>query len=177
MDYCIPDNIYPARGRKLTSETVVPSFRAAFPTIFTPQGDGNKNYFLSCSLDCMEYSRQYLPRKGTETMSPAISIAVSILIPDNIYPARGRKQANYNIDNFYWFDSRQYLPRKGTETGVVGVYDMKHDIWFPTIFTPQGDGNGVHPLRRTNDRRDSRQYLPRKGTETISLLESAKKPL
>ena len=41
------------------------------------------------------------------------------LIPDNIYPARGRKLfRNPAIKNFKLFDSRQYLPRKGTETSI-----------------------------------------------------------
>ena len=67
-------------------------------------------------------------------------------IPDNIYPARGRKHsfAVMTILPIY-LNSRQYLPRKGTETKCA------HSKF------------NVSPELREN----SRQYLPRKGTETI----------
>ena len=90
-----------------------------FPTIFTPQGDGNPNPSNTSRLNLKQNSRQYLPRKGTETV--AVKPVVQFLpppfptiftpqgdgnyrlqerlpqeqyrlqIPDNIYPARGRK--------------------------------------------------------------------------------------
>ena len=66
----IPDNIYPARGRKLAGL-----------------------YLDEITLDVM-HSRQYLPRKGTETRSCGVKMAEERDgIPDNIYPARGRKQS------------------------------------------------------------------------------------
>ena len=91
-----------------------------FPTIFTPQGDGNlakRKAIAKLNINC---------------------------IPDNIYPARGRKlprtpaleQGIRSRQN-----SRQYLPRKGTETTFLR--SCRHR---------------THP--------NSRQYLPRKGTET-----------
>ena len=63
-------------------------------------------------------SRQYLPRKGTETHSHNDAT----LVDDDI-------------------DSRQYLPRKGTETGTPELNFGGDKVEFPTIFTPQGDGN------------------------------------
>ena len=65
----------------------------------------------------MIYSRQYLPRKGTETPSLQIGLCYKHQIPDNIYPARGRKLAHHCFLQGETFqNSRQYLPRKGTET-------------------------------------------------------------
>ena len=63
------------------------------------------------------YSRQYLPRKGTETSNEVNSPVFKIVIPDNIYPARGRKQ----------------------DDAIAVVAPLNGE--FPTIFTPQGDGN------------------------------------
>ena len=63
-----------------------------FPTIFTPQGDGN-NFLLAI------------------------------------------------FKGFYHEYSRQYLPRKGTETVEYAEEDEEVFETFPTIFTPQGDGN------------------------------------
>ena len=37
----IPDNIYPARGRKQRKKEMIKVYGKKFPTIFTPQGDGN----------------------------------------------------------------------------------------------------------------------------------------
>ena len=65
----------------------------AFPTIFTPQGDGNSiSGFLGCQVFISLYSRQYLPRKGTETSDLPEVKELAAVIPDNIYPARGRKR-------------------------------------------------------------------------------------
>ena len=113
----IPDNIYPARGRKPQPRLKLQRQLSLFPTIFTPQGDGNEQ----CTCNKL----------------------VASSIPDNIYPARGRKHAKSfarTVDQFIAFptiftpqgdgnihvsrdiftplmlDSRQYLPRKGTET-------------------------------------------------------------
>ena len=99
--------------------TNTPPPDTAFPTIFTPQGDGNRFNFPT-------------------------SLAIAPIIPDNIYPARGRKQT---IDS-------STLPTPA--------------ISFPTIFTPQGDGNIAlqHCCAVGRCREHSRQYLPRKGTET-----------
>ena len=90
-------------------------------------------------------SRQYLPRKGTETVGISISpLLRQTEIPDNIYPARGRKRnMQSNLPPFQGKNSRQYLPRKGTET--------RDRIIFFDCTLISGD---------------SRQYLPRKGTET-----------
>ena len=89
-----------------------------FPTIFTPQGDGNRcivQTWLGVPINSRQYlprkgtetllqsfqiqldqplhSRQYLPRKGTETKLTLGSLQLRLTnIPDNIYPARGRKQ-------------------------------------------------------------------------------------
>ena len=114
----IPDNIYPARGRKprMCRFTLSDFTTNSFPTIFTPQGDGNSLFSIvicamyivfptiftpqgdgntlveAKSLTLNSYSRQYLPRKGTETLMNSQPVPIpSSLIPDNIYPARGRK--------------------------------------------------------------------------------------
>ena len=89
----IPDNIYPARGRKQQRKHKSSSHINLFPTIFTPQGDGNRIYTTCVAQVFPLNSRQYLPRKGTETKLSDIKITLfSVSIPDNIYPARGRKQ-------------------------------------------------------------------------------------
>ena len=118
--------------------------KSSFPTIFTPQGDGN----LPCGQHCLEtiflHSRQYLPRKGTETERSKgfAKRGIAAIIPDNIYPARGRKRAIALLSGSFSMYSRQYLPRKGTETFLLhGSYARKSKQY-------------------------SRQYLPRKGTET-----------
>ena len=118
----IPDNIYPARGRK-PFKTVRPVHWTSnlFPTIFTPQGDGNELKWKALSRLSPSYSRQYLPRKGTETTRVWSFIVLPLT------------------------NSRQYLPRKGTETLS---WDAKAN-WYSLS--------------------DSRQYLPRKGTETMNL--------
>ena len=92
-----------------------------FPTIFTPQGDGN--------------------RQGFQMIS----------------------------NSHHVVNSRQYLPRKGTETVKLFLGNELRATAFPTIFTPQGDGNYavIDPRYLTADIQDSRQYLPRKGTETL----------
>ena len=192
---------------------------STFPTIFTPQGDGNVSFTAGtdvvsevynsrqylprkgtetdpsdpCLKKLINYSRQYLPRKGTETCDTAYSLwgelvpfptiftpqgdgnllrwfgrNILMIIPDNIYPARGRKQMDLVVREYISeIHSRQYLPRKGTETFVVKVKQNIVVTVFPTIFTPQGDGNKVYPYHpNTMSHKDSRQYLPRKGTET-----------
>ena len=143
-----------------------------FPTIFTPQGDGNIEinkciYLFFGFLN----SRQYLPRKGTETrLQWRYLLGCSRwFIPDNIYPARGRKLKRklLTLGLSQYLNSRQYLPRKGTETQCLylklkevrsripdNIYPARgrkqygahlHSrhtyLQFPTIFTPQGDGN------------------------------------
>ena len=141
-----------------------------FPTIFTPQGDGNAGGIDICWICACRDSRQYLPRKGTETSlttivknneleyvfptiftpqgdgnnnvySPFV-VSMTLLIPDNIYPARGRKL----------IQSYRFFPTIATI--------------FPTIFTPQGDGNAIRMVLKIIFIENSRQYLPRKGTET-----------
>ena len=89
-------------------------------------------------------------------------------IPDNIYPARGRKLEDCTdlTEPLNISYSRQYLPRKGTETWCGLATRMCHHWRFPTIFTPQGDGNRFILLWFVAAIADSRQYLPRKGTET-----------
>ena len=69
-------------------------------------------------------SRQYLPRKGTETWIVA-------------------GLESYQSGN----NSRQYLPRKGTETPKTVGNMAKDIVTFPTIFTPQGDGNNFLILK------------------------------
>ena len=65
------------------------------------------------------------------------------VIPDNIYPARGRKPCKTFAKQIALaLHSRQYLPRKGTETSTLSSLDTNRRL------------------------EDSRQYLPRKGTET-----------
>ena len=89
-------------------------------------------------------SRQYLPRKGTETLSDGAVIPNAPNIPDNIYPARGRKPYQLKlIIKSSLCHSRQYLPRKGTETKHAQKLLAWEIVVFPTIFTPQGDGNIV----------------------------------
>ena len=69
LEGVIPDNIYPARGRKHQKQiTMTEIVKYLFPTIFTPQGDGNAI--------------------GTVGLPLRINT-----IPDNIYPARGRKHS------------------------------------------------------------------------------------
>ena len=166
-----------------------------FPTIFTPQGDGNNNVIVIILLKHRANSRQYLPRKGTETLHCPLQWPYeSHWIPDNIYPARGRKRPALFLAMIIisahsrqylprkgtetllplkvWVqhlqDSRQYLPRKGTETRVYEIEEeMTPKTIFPTIFTPQGDGNEEEKKdQREKEPFYSRQYLPRKGTET-----------
>ena len=170
----IPDNIYPARGRKhsFAVMTILPIYLnsrqylprkgtetfcwsvigivllSRFPTIFTPQGDGNIACCSASIRQIFAYSRQYLPRKGTETLIPASDEAP------------------------FYVNSRQYLPRKGTET-IITFTPTTHMVSqpFPTIFTPQGDGNkSVGIFLSFPDPCNSRQYLPRKGTETENSL-------
>ena len=90
-------------------------------------------------------SRQYLPRKGTETaLNLNFACPITSIIPDNIYPARGRKPTNVRCHHHQTkCYSRQYLPRKGTETQSTK------------------DNARIYQLIP-----NSRQYLPRKGTET-----------
>ena len=143
-----------------------------------------------------ENSRQYLPRKGTETNAQPTQTEWPPVIPDNIYPARGRKlKQAFEIDKLrnsrqylprkgtetlipasdeapFYVNSRQYLPRKGTET-IITFTPTTHMVSqpFPTIFTPQGDGNkSVGIFLSFPDPCNSRQYLPRKGTETENSL-------
>ena len=88
----IPDNIYPARGRK-RSTILLALFQASrFPTIFTPQGDGN----MYIRVDIKKHYPNAIPdniypargRKHNRRRDKRFSIE----IPDNIYPARGRKR-------------------------------------------------------------------------------------
>ena len=118
------------------------AFKGSFPTIFTPQGDGNESLAVLQAFKPDSYSRQYLPRKGTETIQHLYQLVIINYIPDNIYPARGRKPAR--LASCAAFASS-----------------------FPTIFTPQGDGNEVGYQDTMSNGYDSRQYLPRKGTETL----------
>ena len=115
----IPDNIYPARGRKhWHRHNLIVIVKIKFPTIFTPQGDGNR-CCITTQSSCFQ------------------------LIPDNIYPARGRKHCK------------------------SGSKSKPASLSFPTIFTPQGDGNLFRSrIKLTLYILYSRQYLPRKGTET-----------
>ena len=76
------------------------TLKSLFPTIFTPQGDGN--------------AVQYLPVPTT-----------FFGIPDNIYPARGRKLSNHHALQPLSRYSRQYLPRKGTETSSMEMETSK----------------------------------------------------
>ena len=88
----IPDNIYPARGRKL---------------------------HLECFLFLLEYIPDNIyPARGRKLKIGAFGTHIIHNIPDNIYPARGRKP--------YDSESRSVA-----------------DASFPTIFTPQGDGNAI----------------------------------
>ena len=48
---------------------------------------------------------------------------------------------------------------------------------FPTIFTPQGDGNSIAKFEGAIAESNSRQYLPRKGTETLKKTASEHKLL
>ena len=139
---CIPDNIYPARGRKQQLKLPLSLQLSRFPTIFTPQGDGNKLRCNDSNQFHCEFPTIFTPQ-GDGNNSLHLALASSIkAIPDNIYPARGRKlkrklsALETTADN-----SRQYLPRKGTETPNPAIFH----VWRP---------------------RYSRQYLPRKGTET-----------
>ena len=112
----------------------------AFPTIFTPQGDGNSiSGFLGCQVFISLYSRQYLPRKGTETQVKIIDC---------------------KLTEYY---SRQYLPRKGTETQWTSPLYPKNASKFPTIFTPQGDGNLGYTRSVGRDREIPDNIYPARG--------------
>ena len=66
----IPDNIYPARGRKLQTWKELKTMTENHSRQYLPR-KGTET--LECRLlECrlLHYSRQYLPRKGTETASP-----------------------------------------------------------------------------------------------------------
>ena len=164
--YAIPDNIYPARGRK-----PLPILRSVSTSQFN--------------------SRQYLPRKGTETKRTKRAVTIAgALIPDNIYPARGRKRSILLIPIFQKVDtfptiftpqgdgnrqshtatdlelpfySRQYLPRKGTETIALNNLEHPKTFAFPTIFTPQGDGNLVRKPRKLDGDRIPDNIYPARG--------------
>ena len=87
----IPDNIYPARGRKLCSLR-----RDESDPILSPDN--------------------IYPARGRKPPSDFIFADQVAIIPDNIYPARGRKRKSY-------------------------AFGVRRFFGFPTIFTPQGDGN------------------------------------
>ena len=170
----IPDNIYPARGRKQTLELHLDILLLQFPTIFTPQGDGNLDTNAIKQLISLEIPDNIYPARGRkQERSTCMLLSMFSPIPDNIYPARGRKLRSAFTVSLAW-------------------------CAFPTIFTPQGDGNStvsseqgtvigfgipdnIYPARgrkRSTSKSenevirsaDSRQYLPRKGTETIPFL-------
>ena len=218
--FFIPDNIYPARGRKLDLDMINPKILLVeFPTIFTPQGDGNNLAAIASVFQKLPYSRQYLPRKGTETLGAETTPFLLSLYSRQYLPRKGTETTQLGCeDGDSAINSRQYLPRKGTETSptkialirdrfipdnIYPARGRKHSFWcclqdgsyqkFPTIFTPQGDGNvvisaywvglsftnipdNIYPARgRKRKCPDlasvnwiwySRQYLPRKGTET-----------
>ena len=91
----IPDNIYPARGRK---HSLLLSINSAdirvFPTIFTPQGDGNKlrSFQVQCfSRTSGEFPTIFTPQGDGNNNLKVSYFFAGIEIPDNIYPARGRK--------------------------------------------------------------------------------------
>ena len=97
----IPDNIYPARGRKPAS--AIASLRSIdfspIPDNIYPARGRKPHQHLLEQLPYCEYSRQYLPRKGTETSHCHLhEYLMDNLIPDNIYPARGRKHKESKAD-------------------------------------------------------------------------------
>ena len=142
----IPDNIYPARGRKPFLICMWVLIFNLFPTIFTPQGDGNFNNHMLI-LTNIEFPTIFTPQGDGNIAITFPSIKQISLIPDNIYPARGRKP--------------------GANSATIPSASV--GIWFPTIFTPQGDGNLLKWRVRDCSKANSRQYLPRKGTETLRL--------
>ena len=97
----------------------LPPFQGKNSRQYLPRkGTETRKYPLSPWKELKIYSRQYLPRKGTETR--AMSSIAGLLQRQN---------------------SRQYLPRKGTETEGFILLVRRVTVTFPTIFTPQGDGN------------------------------------
>ena len=62
-----------------------------FPTIFTPQGDGNAGIYLNGDIEFVIPDNIY-PARGRKHRSVKSVFAEVVIIPDNIYPARGRKR-------------------------------------------------------------------------------------
>ena len=137
----IPDNIYPARGRKRKFRSALISVNSQFPTIFTPQGDGNR-IWICCQTLARKFPTIFTPQGDGNLCTNSGTPCLIRMIPDNIYPARGRKHAfRPRTHDRASINSRQYLPRKGTETLPIAESPPITVSSFPTIFTPQGDGN------------------------------------
>ena len=172
MYYFIPDNIYPARGRKHSYRLVYDSqLLYGFPTIFTPQGDGNKTQADILSRESSIIPDNIYPARGRKHKTQQhTQISEDRGIPDNIYPARGRKHpVNRILKARLALNSRQYLPRKGTETGYAEVF-CDRGIPFPTIFTPQGDGNNILTSNRfTKSRPIPDNIYPARGRKLCGM--------
>ena len=166
----IPDNIYPARGRKRDRLLQYLPLDILFPTIFTPQGDGNNFPTRKHRSTGVSYSRQYLPRKGTETeYRKCISDHRNFQDSRQYLPRKGTEtDICFAINTRFLSYSRQYLPRKGTETKSRPSMRTRQDRalrLFPTIFTPQGDGNreGIVLLDLPKQRRIPDNIYPARG--------------
>ena len=64
-------------------------------------------------------SRQYLPRKGTETFQASKTSVLNLLDSRQYLPRKGTETLPFGYYKVVFFSdrySRQYLPRKGTET-------------------------------------------------------------
>ena len=90
-----------------------------FPTIFTPQGDGNGILGIGGVIPLSPFPTIFTPQGD------------------------GNKIIRDLLRSGYQLNSRQYLPRKGTETWIILLTMVGSFNAFPTIFTPQGDGNQV----------------------------------
>ena len=64
-----------------------------FPTIFTPQGDGNVKTTLGELFSSVRFPTIFTPQGDGNSINMTTSESfIDYLIPDNIYPARGRKR-------------------------------------------------------------------------------------
>ena len=188
----IRHDIYPARGRKLEVELKGQMLDPPFATIFTPQGDGNNIFLDRLFVLHPKFATIFTPQGDGNRKAMYNAFYEEQQIRHDIYPARGRKRKpKETCHQRNRCHSPRYLPRKGTETRFIGLkhipilFVIRHDIYpargrkhitsyeylvvtysFATIFTPQGDGNGLLEKWSITLLLYSPRYLPRKGTET-----------
>ena len=137
-----------------------------FPTIFTPQGDGNLQTALYTHTLAIRHSRQYLPRKGTETFFPAsLSRFVCVKFP-TIFTPQG--DGNAIASKYCEASSGSKFPTIFTPQGdgnfpMCSSRQTLGTQGFPTIFTPQGDGNQLRTQLASNQADIPDNIYPARG--------------